>query len=62
MKIGQIDVLFAVTRKKKKRWVIQKDSFKWYNVIHMYYIISFNPFPHNDTFWHPWETSLLKTL
>ena len=21
----------------------------------------FNPFPHN-TFWHPWETSLLKTL
>ena len=24
------------------------------------YII--NPFPHNDTFWLPWETSLLKTL
>ena len=22
----------------------------------------FNPFPHNDAFWHPWETSLLKTL
>ena len=22
----------------------------------------FNPFPHNDTFWRPWETSLLKTL
>ena len=22
----------------------------------------FNPFPHNDTFWCPWETSLLKTL
>ena len=21
-----------------------------------------NPFPHNDTFWCPWETSLLKTL
>ena len=21
-----------------------------------------NPFPHNDTFWRPWETSLLKTL
>ena len=21
-----------------------------------------NPFPHNDTFWHPWETSLLKIL
>ena len=20
-----------------------------------------NPFPHNDTFWCPWETSLLKT-
>ena len=23
---------------------------------------TFNSFPHNDTFWHPWETSLLKTL
>ena len=23
---------------------------------------SFNPFPHNDTFRCPWETSLLKTL
>ena len=22
---------------------------------------SLNPFPHNDTFWRPWETSLLKT-
>ena len=22
----------------------------------------FNPFPHIDTFWRPWETSLLKTL
>ena len=22
----------------------------------------FNPFPHNNTFWRPWETSLLKTL
>ena len=21
-----------------------------------------NPFPHHDTFWHPWDTSLLKTL
>ena len=21
-----------------------------------------NPFPHNDTFWCPWETSILKTL
>ena len=24
--------------------------------------ISVNPFPHNDIFWRPWETSLLKTL
>ena len=23
---------------------------------------SVNPFQHNDTFWRPWETSLLKTL
>ena len=21
-----------------------------------------NPFPHNNTFWHPWETSLSETL
>ena len=25
-------------------------------------IIKVNPFPHNDTFWRPWETSFLKTL
>ena len=24
--------------------------------------IRLNPFPHNDNFWHLWETSLLKTL
>ena len=24
--------------------------------------VHINPFPHNDTFWGPWETSLLKTL
>ena len=24
--------------------------------------IFINPFPHNDTFWRLWETSLLKTL
>ena len=25
-------------------------------------VSKFNPFPHNDAFWRPWETSLLKTL
>ena len=25
-------------------------------------ILFFNPFPHSDTFWRPWETSLVKTL
>ena len=25
-------------------------------------LIDINPFPHNETFWCPWETSLLKTL
>ena len=25
-------------------------------------IQTYNPFPHNDTFLRPWETSLLKTL
>ena len=25
-------------------------------------VLGFNPFPYNDTFWRPWETSLLKTL
>ena len=28
IKIGQIDVLFTVTRLKMKRWVTYKDSFK----------------------------------
>ena len=27
-----------------------------------YCTLTLNPFPHNDTFWRPWETSLLKTL
>ena len=38
MKIGQIDVLFAVTRSKKKRQVTYKDSFKDKM---LYYITSF---------------------
>ena len=33
MKIIQINVLFAVTRTKKKRQVTQKDRFKDYNII-----------------------------
>ena len=33
MKIGQIDVLFAVTRSKVKHQVTYKDIFKGYNVI-----------------------------
>ena len=33
MKVGHIDVLFAVTRMKKKRRLTYKDSFKGYNVI-----------------------------
>ena len=37
MKIGQIDVLFAVTRSKMKRQISYKDSFK---DIMLYYIIS----------------------
>ena len=36
--------------------VLQKPSLDWL----IDYMV-FNPFPHNDTFWHPWETSLLKT-
>ena len=27
-----------------------------------YIVYALNPFLHNDTFWHPWETSLLKAL
>ena len=38
MKIGQIDVLFVVTRSKMKHRVTYKDSFK---DIMLYYIISF---------------------
>ena len=25
-------------------------------------VFHFNPSPHNDTFWHPWQRSILKTL
>ena len=27
-----------------------------------FYIVSFNPFLHNDTFCRPWRTNLFKTL
>ena len=32
------------------------------NIIWNFANTLFNPFPHNDTFWRPWETSLLKTM
>ena len=32
------------------------------NIVRALSINSFNSFPYNDTFWCPWETSLLKTL
>ena len=38
MKIGQNDVLSAVTRTKKERRVTYKDSFKGYNAI-LHYIL-----------------------
>ena len=48
---------------------IHKRSFKhsvrwWYygKKLHVCYVVEFNPFPHNNIFWRPWETSLLKTL
>ena len=47
IKIGQIDVLFAVSKTTKKCRVTNKDVFKG---IILYNIISLNPFPHNDTF------------
>ena len=30
--------------------------------IPLHYSMMVIQFPHNNTFWHPWETSLLKTL
>ena len=38
IEIGQIDVLSAVTRTKKKRWITYEDSFKGYNV-KLHYIL-----------------------
>ena len=35
-------------------------SFSWH--LKLSSANSFNPFPHNGTFWCAWETSLLKTL
>ena len=37
-------------------------NFYLYQVLAFLYKMQFNPFPHNDTFRRPWETSLLKTL
>ena len=33
-----------------------------YSIIGLSIEYSIKPFPHNDTFWRPWERSLLKTL
>ena len=38
-----------------------KDAFS-VNLQSIYAKAWFNPFPYNNTFWHPWEWSLLKTL
>ena len=39
-----------------------KSSICWLIQIQVICSPQFNPFPHNDSFWCPWETSLLKTL
>ena len=65
----------SMTRtKKKKNFVGKEPSHNQQHLIQQCFpsnqghrsifsfVQSFNPFPHNDTFWHLWETSLLKTL
>ena len=37
-------------------------SFSFSRFPNLLTIQDINPFPHNDTFWRPLETSLLKTL
>ena len=43
-------------------WVRAVVLWLWYRTVIWRQSKSFNTFPHNDTFWHPWETRLLKTL
>ena len=49
--------LFVYPGTNHKHWISTESSpfgKRWLPIL--------NPFPHNDTFWRPWETSLLKTL
>ena len=45
--------LYEKTIQIINRKITKKTIFWWY---------SLNAFPHNETFWRPWETSPLKTL
>ena len=48
----------------KKVKLLKMSNFTFFhNIFYATCILnSLNPFPHNDTFWRLWETSLLKTL
>ena len=41
---------------------VRKGENAGYNIFKTLFLKATNPFPHSDTFWRPWETSLLKTL
>ena len=52
-----------------QHWAFYPDGYPFYNFAGTSSALrsglvlwGFNPFPHNYTFWRPWETSLLKTL
>ena len=43
-------------------YLIKKMNYLGHTEIVICKYFQFNPFPHNNTFWGLWETSLLKTL
>ena len=52
---------------KRRNCLLQAIFFLFHSVFYHFgelstIFIKLNPLPHNDTFWRPWETSLLKTL
>ena len=50
--LSPLSVVLTMVMWKSSQWLGK--NILWSTIV--------NPFPHNNTFWHPWETSLLKTL
>ena len=42
--------------------IANENPILWFQIFFCLKNLTVNPSPHSNTFWRPWETSLLKTL